>query len=114
MYQNYPDMMSAYVKGKIIDKTPNYILVVFLYLYDMGFDYQILTFTHKGKLISKANIGGEGPDWYEDYGVIDNKKTFRVMHKEFDIKGSNPDKTLKSTKITKYSITANGQFVIKK
>ena len=35
-----------------------------------GFDYQTFTFTHKGKLISKANIGGEGPDWHEDYGMI--------------------------------------------
>ena len=114
MYQNYPDVMSSYVKGKIIDKTPNYILVVFLHLYDMGFDYQIYSFTHKGKLISKADIGGEGPDWYEDYGVIDNKKNFRVMHKEFDLKQSKADMILKSTKITKYTITANGQFVVEK
>jgi len=114
MYQNYPDVMSSYVKGKIIDKTPNYVLIVFLYIYDMGFDYQIYSFTHKGKLISKADIGGEGPDWYEDYGVIDNKKNFRVMHKEFDMQESKTNMILKSTKTTKYTITENGQFIIKK
>jgi len=114
MYQNYPDIMSAYVKGKIIDKTPNYILIVFLHLYDMGFDYQLYSFTHKGKLISKADIGGEGPDWYEDYGVIDNKKNFRVVHKEFDLKTRKSDMTLKSTKIIKYTIMSNGKFVKQK
>jgi hypothetical protein len=103
------DRVYEYYKGKIIDRTENYILCLILFGFNVGFEYHLCSFTSTGQLISKMEIGAQASDWYEIYGFIYNKKSFEIFKNEFDYKDNNP---IVSKKINgKYKILDNGVFV---
>lgn len=107
--QERGDRTYGYLKGKIIDKNPNYFLVVILFTYSVGFEYELYSLTLNGNLISKIGLGGQTSDWYEIYGKINNKNTFEITRNEFAMK--NGKFGIKTSVLSKYFISTEGQFL---
>jgi hypothetical protein len=99
-------------KGKIIDKNDNYTLCLFLFRFNVGFDYYLCTFNSNGQLINEKEVGARASDWYEIYGFIKDNHSFEIYKNEFGYKNDKP--SIKNKLHEKYIIANDGRFVVSK
>jgi hypothetical protein len=98
----------SYYKSRIIDKNDRYVICLMLFGFNVGFSYQLYSFTPTGEFIDKKEIGAQASDWYETYGFINDKKTFEIFKNEFDY--YNNRWVIKTKTHEKYIITDDGKF----
>jgi len=99
------DRTYGYHKGRVLARTPRYVLCLIPFGFSVGYDYRLFSFTPEGRLLDTRSFGGQGADVTEMYGTMPDARHFSTRYVELGEDG----KVVKQT-IRQFVVSEDGRF----